>query len=110
MRKTLLIDLDGVLNTYDGQFDENVIPPIKNGASEFLSLLSEKFIVKIFTTRNKLLATKWVIENNLDKFITDITNVKDSAWLIIDDRCIKFDGNYDDTINSINNFSVWYRK
>lgn len=110
MRKTLLIDLDGVLNTYDGQFDENVIPPIKNGASEFLSLLSAKFIVKIFTTRNKLLATKWVIENNLDKFITDITNVKDSAWLIIDDRCIKFDGNYDDTINSINNFSVWYRK
>ena len=110
MKRTLLIDLDGVLNTYNGQFDEYIIPPAKQGAYEFLQNLSDKFIIKIFTTRNKLLASKWIIDNNLDKFISDVTNVKDPAWLIIDDRCINFNGNYDDTLDSINNFSVWYRK
>ena len=28
-KKTILFDLDGVLNTYDGKYDENFIPNIK---------------------------------------------------------------------------------
>ncbi len=40
MKKTILIDLDGVLNEYIGKFDINLIPPIKNGAKEFLQDLS----------------------------------------------------------------------
>ena len=110
MKRTILIDLDGVLNTYSGQYDENTIPPIKKGAYEFIESLSDKFIVKIFTTLNKLLAGKWIINNKLDKFVSDVTNVKDPAWLIIDDRCLTFDGNYENTLDLINNFSVWYRK
>ena len=51
-KKTILMDLDGVLNTYDGNFDKNFIPPIKDGAKEFLQNLSENFDIKIFTTRN----------------------------------------------------------
>jgi len=35
-KKTILVDLDGVLNTYTGKFDENFIPPIKDGAFEFI--------------------------------------------------------------------------
>ena len=31
-KKTILFDLDGVLNTYDGKYDKNNIPPIKDGA------------------------------------------------------------------------------
>lgn len=110
MKRIILIDLDGVLNTYSGQYDENTIPPIKDGASEFLDALAGKFIVKIFTTRNKLLAGKWIIDNKLDKFVSDVTNVKDPAWLIIDDRCLTFDGDYKNTLELVNNFSVWYHK
>ena len=43
---TILIDLDGVLNTYSGGFDENYIPPIKEGAKEFIEKLSENFELK----------------------------------------------------------------
>jgi hypothetical protein len=32
-----------------------------------------------FTTRNKLLTAKWLIENDIDKYIEDITNTKDLA-------------------------------
>ena len=67
-KKTILIDLDGVLNTYTGNFDPNFIPPIKDGADEFLKNLSKNYEIKLFTTRNKLLASKWLIENKIDSY------------------------------------------
>ncbi len=56
-----------------------------------------------------LLTSKWLNENNLNEFIDDITNIKKPSYLIIDDRCINFDGNYDDLIDKINHFKVWYK-
>ncbi len=108
-KKTILIDLDGVLNTYDGKFDEQVIPPIKDGAFEFIKNLSEDYKIKIFTTRNRLLASEWVINNGLKEFVDDITNVKEPSYLLIDDRCINFNGNFEDLQNQIESFKVWYK-
>lgn len=108
-KKTLLIDLDGVLNQYDGKFDENFIPPVKDGAYQFLQNLSQNFVIKIFTTRNRLLTSKWLSQNDLDKFVTDVTNVKDSAFLHIDDRCICFDGNFENTLSKIDDFKPYWK-
>lgn len=108
-KKTILIDLDGVLNEYNGDFKSDYIPKIKDGALDFLKNLSLSYEIKLFTTRNKLLASKWIIENNLDGFVSDITNVKELSWLYIDDRCIRFNGNFDDLNYSIRNFKAWYR-
>ena len=107
--KTILIDLDGVLNNYDGNFDKDKIPSIKGGAKEFLKNLSENFVIRIFTTRNKLLTSKWLIENEIDNYIEDITDKKDLSWLYIDDRCICFDGKYKNLIEKIKKFKPWYR-
>jgi hypothetical protein len=109
MKKTILIDLDGVLNTYTGNFDKDFIPPIKEGAFDFLKNLSEEYQIKLFTTRNKILASKWISENKLDGFIEDITNIKELSYLYIDDRCINFNGNYDDLTDKIINFKAWYK-
>ena len=108
-KMTILIDLDGVLNTYNGNFDENYIPTIKEGALEFIKEISKKFRVVIFTTRNSLLASQWIIDNGLEKYVENVTNVKEPAYLIIDDRCINFDGNYNNLTDKINKFSVWYK-
>ena len=146
-KRKLLIDLDGVLNEYSGNYDENVIPAIKKGAKEFLEkCFEENYDIKIFTTRNRLLVnkavlrrllallpqvnprlrclirhsigsltfliaslsrtSKWLIENTLDHFVTDVTNVKEPAYLYIDDRCIAFDGDFNHTLKQINNFKV----
>lgn len=35
-RKLILIDLDGVLNTYTGAFKPDFIPPLKDGAENFI--------------------------------------------------------------------------
>lgn len=110
LKKTILLDLDGVLNTYNGQYDKNYIPPIKDGAHELIKDLSENYKIVIFTTRNSLIASKWILENGLDEYIENVTNVKEPAYLIIDDRCINFDGNYDKLRDKIKNFEVWYKK
>ena len=98
-----------MLNTYDGKFDEKFIPPIKNGALEFLIDLSKNYEIKIFTTRNRLLASEWIITNGLKDYVNDITNIKEPSYLIIDDRCINFNGNYEELKNKIENFKVWYK-
>lgn len=108
-KKTILVDLDGVLNTYTGTFNEKTIPPIKDGAFEFIKNLSCDYNIKIFTTRNSLLTSEWIINNGLRDFVDDVTNVKEPSFLIIDDRCINFNGNYEEIYKQIKNFNVWYK-
>lgn len=109
LKKIILVDLDGVLNTYNGQFNEKVIPSIRDGAFEFIKNLSVDYKIKIFTTRNRILVSEWIIKNNLKNYIDDITNVKEPSYLLIDDRCINFTGNYTDLHKKIQNFKVWYK-
>ena len=62
-RKTIMIDLDGVLDDYTRYTDE--IPPIKVGAKEFIIKLSKDYELILFTTRSPKLATKWLIVKRL---------------------------------------------
>ena len=109
-KKIILFDLDGVLNMYDGNYDGNYIPPIKDGAYNLIKELSEKYRIIIFTARNILSVSKWVFENGLDEYVENVTNVKVPAYLIIDDRCINFNGNYADLTKEIKDFKTWYQK
>lgn len=108
-KKKILLDLDGVLNTYTGNYNANYIPPIKDGAVEFLQRLSHNFEIKIFTVRDIELAEKWVKENNIQLYISGVTNTKEPAWLIADDRCVCFNGCYDKLLADIANFKVWHK-
>lgn len=107
--KTLFIDLDGVLNTYTGDFDENYIPPMRDGAKEFLEQLRTEYKIKIFTTRDKERAEKWVEENGLTDLVEGVTNYKEPCYLIIDDRCVRFGGDYQNTLAEIQAYKPWYR-
>ena len=46
-KRTILIDLDRVLNTYTGEFDKDLIPPIKKGTKEFLENLKNFDVTKL---------------------------------------------------------------
>ena len=107
-KKTLLIDLDGVLNNYTGNYDKNKISGIKEGAFEFLEKLSEKYIIKIFTVRNKMQVVKWLLNNGLENFIEDVTNVKEPAYLYLDDRCICFEGDFCKAADEIDSFKTYW--
>lgn len=108
-KKRILLDLDGVLNTYDGKYQENYIPRIRDGAKDFIKKLYEDFEIILFTTRKKDIAYLWLEENKLTDYFYEVTNIKKTAFLIIDDRCINFNGDYNDLLTKINNFRVWYK-
>ena len=108
--KKILIDLDGVLNEYGKEkFDENQIPEIKIGAKKFVEELSQEAELYLFTTRNLMLATKWLIKYDLDKYFKDVTNIKIPSYLYIDDRTICFKGDYNITLNEIKKFKAYWK-
>ena len=110
MQKKILIDLDGVLNEYGKEpFDEKFIPKIKSGAKEFIKELSKIGELYLFTTRNLLMSANWLIDNKLNSYFKDITNVKLPSYLYIDDRCVCFKGNYNETLKEIENFKVYWK-
>ncbi len=109
IKKKIMLDLDGVLNTYTSDYDPQYIPPARTDTLEFIKELSQKYEIILFTTRDKFLASLWVIENSLNEYIADITNIKQVAWLFVDDRCICFDGNYNKLLDDIENFKAWYK-
>jgi hypothetical protein len=109
-KKIISIDFDGVLNTYDGHFDEEHIPPIREGAKEFLEELSKNYIIEIFTARNKKFVFLWLQNYNLLQFISEVTNVKNPfTSVFVDDRAINYQGNFLDTINKIKNFKTHWQ-
>ena len=108
-RKKILLDLDGVLNVYSGNYDPDKIPEIKNGAREFVEKLNKDFDLYLFTTREKSLSEKWLKENELNTYFKEVTNIKIPAYLHIDDRCICFDGDYNKLLSEINHFKVYWK-
>jgi len=109
-KKKILIDLDGVLNEYGKEpYDENSIPDIKDGAVDFIKELNKIAELYLFTSRNLMLSTKWLIKNKIDQYFKDVTNIKIPSYLYIDDRCICFQGNYDKTLNAAKQFEVYWK-
>ena len=111
-KKAISIDLDGVLNTYSGHkdYDENKICPIKDGAREFLEKLSDRFDIEIFTVRDKNLVENWIKENNIDKFISKVTDRKNPySQIILDDRAIQFKDDYVKTYQEIIDFKPYWK-
>ena len=108
-RKTIMIDLDGVLNMYDGKYVKNKLPEMRLGAREFVQKIYKDYDLVLFTTRNNLEATKWLIDNKMDKYFKDVSSVKIPAYIYLDDRAIGFDGNYEKAIAEIEKFQVYWK-
>ena len=108
MKRTIMIDLDGVLDNYTKYTDE--IPEIRKGAKDFIKQLSKDYKLILFTTRSPMKATKWLQDNKIDRYFIDVTNIKSPAYIYLDDRTIKFEGDYNKALNDINNFRVYWQK
>lgn len=106
-----MIDLDGVLNNYL-KYEENHIPEIRKGAKEFVKTLynSNKYELVLFTTRDEQLAQNWLKKEEIDIYFKEVTNIKKPAYLYLDDRAVKFEGDYEETLNTIENFKVYWKK
>jgi hypothetical protein len=100
MKKDICVDFDGVLNIYT-HYDPNDLCEMREGCPQFLEQLSQKYRVTILTSREPISVIKWLKKHNLLKFIEDVTDRKIPAVYYIDDRAVKFDGDYNKIMQNI---------
>ena len=106
MTLRVAIDFDGVLNTYDGWSGEDELFEPRKGAWLFLTRLSEKYDVVIFTNRSPRRVWRWLVEYGFAEYVCDVTNVKPRAFVYVDDRGLKFEGDYNETLEAIDCFTT----
>lgn len=108
----LMIDLDGVIHKYtgwnDGKLNKETIP----GAKEAIDILKNKYEIIIFTTRvsetNKSPEKTKMLLVDLKRWLSDheiyydqITAEKLGAVAYIDDKAIRFNGNWKETLKFV---------
>ena len=83
---------------------------MKKGTKKFLEKLSEDYELILFTTRNMKISVKWLIDNDIDKYFKDATNIKLPAYIYLDDRAIQFNGSYENILKAIKEFKVYWKQ
>src|SRR3989344_7925162 len=105
IKNPICIDFDGVIAKYEGWKGEDHYGEPIEGAKEFLEKMQSvglKFI--IFTTRDIKKVNDWFKKYKLAK-PHKITNIKVPSPLYIDDRCIRFNGNFNELLEDIKDFN-----
>lgn len=117
MKKTILIDFDGVLHQYTSGWQgiNCVADPPVIGAFEMLNKYLDYFEVFIYSTRCESeegtdAIRKWFRFHNFERLHElQYTYWKQPAWLIIDDRAFHFRGIFP-APEEIANFKPWNKK
>lgn len=104
----ICVDFDGVLNDYEGWRGPNYMYYPRQGAAEFLGLLQENYTVGIFSTRDPWRLREWLEYYHIpyDKIVSQ----KVPAVAYIDDRALRFDGNYHKVLYELRDFKTHWEK
>jgi len=112
-KKRLMIDLDGTIHSYEKGWNNGKLGSIIKGAKEAIDELHNNgFEIIIFTTRasenhhqkvdrNEIVSDlkNWLNENNV--YYDGITSDKLGAVAYIDDRAIRFNGSWKETLKDV---------
>jgi hypothetical protein len=105
MSSIVCVDLDGVLNQFDGWSGADYFHPPRSGAREFLQRLNDLgYQVVVFTVRWKPHVEEWLIQNGLAEFVSEVTDKKPLAYVYIDDRALCFRGDFQSALDEISRF------
>ena len=117
--KTIAVDLDGVLAKYGGYKGPYVIGPPIDGAREFLATLKARGLkIIVYSTRGECEIKDWLRLWNMISLVDEININSDAeqnnhgkplANFYVDDRAIRFTGDYDSVLKEINEFKDWWR-
>jgi hypothetical protein len=101
------VDLDGVLNAFDGWKGPEFFHPPRPGAREFLEQLNHRgFRVVVFTVRWAPHVESWLARHHLSELVWLVTDKKPAAFVYVDDRAICFDGDFDKALREIGGFKA----
>lgn len=106
--RTVCVDLDGVLNLYDGWKGPEHLADPRPGALEFLATLAsnDETVVTILTTRWPDPVWEWLEQHNMDAYVDYVTDIKPPATIYIDDRAFTFTGDFDAALEATRSFKA----
>ena len=104
--RTLAVDFDGVLHRYQGYRGGHIDGPIRGARSAIERLLAQGHAVVVFTTRDADTVRSWLTEHKFPPL--EVTDVKRPFWLLLDDRAMHFDGQWDGVVERINAFRPYW--
>jgi len=112
----LMIDFDGVIHQYTEWNDGKLNGPIE-GAKEAIDILKQKYKIIIFTTRASKTENGPEVTEKLIKDVEDFLNTheihfdlitadKMGAMAYIDDKGIRFEGDWNNILNKIQDIEI----
>lgn len=107
--KTTALDFDAVLNTYKGWEGPDVEYPPREGVEDFLQALIRIRKVVIYSCRPIREVRGWLRKHKLSQYIDRVETRKPLASEYVDDRGIRFTGNYDETLADIVAFEPYWK-
>lgn len=115
MKQTIVLDFDGVIHSYgSGWKGADQIPdPPTQGAREAIARLREQYAVVVVSSRchqpGGIEAVKaWLSANGIE--VDDVTNDKPPHIVVVDDRALRFEGDWLAVIAGIPAASVPWNK
>jgi hypothetical protein len=106
-QRVVCVDLDGVLNLFDGWKGADYFHPPRPGAERFLRRLwKHNFRIIVFTVRWPEHVEDWLRHYGLKRYVHEVTGRKPPAHVYIDDRAICFRGDFDKTMREIAAFKA----
>jgi hypothetical protein len=106
------VDFNGVLDAYSGWRGPDHLDPPLAGAAQFLrDLVDRGYRVVVFTTRYPADVWRWLCEHELDRLVAEVTDRKPAAHVFVDDRAVRFRGDFAATLKEIDGFAAhWERR
>ena len=112
--KTIAIDLDGVLSAYRGNYQHKVIESPAAGAREFLiNLRQAGYRIVVHSTRQCTHVEEWLFAHDLFDLVDHVQGShqgKPLAHVYLDDRAVRFNGDFDAALAEIESFKAWWEK
>lgn len=104
--KTVCLDFDGVINDYTGWKGKDELGNPRQGIMEFLDELTKKYKIVVYSSRPALRITAWLMDHGFAKYDIEVVRYKPRALAYIDDRGLKFNGDYDEMLRELEGFKT----
>lgn len=109
LRRTVCLDFDGVLHSYrSGWCGADVIPdPPIHGTREAVERIRQVYRVVVYSARCSTEAGReaianWLLKNEI--IVDEVCEHKPQAFVYVDDRAVRFRGDWDDLLDEIRDF------